>query len=381
MITATRANFLPEPRFVPLRPALQEHLAKLGAAITPENFLSICDEMLLKLLKEAFARISADEGSIWLLDPEKQNLVVAFNSGPDTDKIMGFKQPTTKGIVSLVVASEHAFVENQVYKNAKHSATLDKKLQKTTYAMIAVPLYFLNEVRGVISCVQLLDVVVHEGQAAATGEIAGRVRAPRVKRHPNDCCGGQRFDRLSASRHCCRMEPPVTPDPSPFRLEEARRALATGTGKGVRIAVIDSGIEIDHEALAGLTLVDDLHVVDGGVQIEVKPGDGSDVFGHGTAVAGVIRRIAPDAQIGSIRVLGANLGSRTVIIREGVRQAIDRGYHVLNCSFGCGLSEHIFQYKEWIDEAYLKGIHVVSACNNYDFTTPSGRDIFPVWSR
>ena len=129
--------------------------------------------------------------------------------------------------------------------------------------------------------------------------------------------------------------------------------------------------------LVGISLLDDLHVVDAGVQIEVKPGDGSDIYGHGTAVAGVIRRIAPDAEIGSIRVLGENLGSRTVIIREGVRQAIDRGYHILNCSFGCGLSEHIFQYKEWIDEAYLKGIHIVSACNNYDFTTPEWPGYFP----
>lgn len=160
-------------------------------------------------------------------------------------------------------------------------------------------------------------------------------------------------------------------------MEEARRALEKGTGKGVRIAVIDSGIEIDHPDLPGLTLLDDLHVIDAGVQIEVKPGDGTDIYGHGTAVTGVIRRIAPDAQIGSIRVLGANLGSRTVIIREGVRQAIDRRYHILNCSFGCGLSEHIFQYKEWIDEAYLKGIHVVSACNNYDFTTPEWPGYFP----
>lgn len=180
MITATRANFLPEPRFVPLRPALQEHLAKLGAAITPENFLSICDEMLLKLLKEAFARISADEGSIWLLDPEKQNLVVAFNSGPDTDKIMGFKQPTSKGIVSLVVASEHAFVENQVYKNAKHSKVLDEKLNKVTYAMIVVPLYFLNEVRGVISCVQLQDAEVRDGKAVPTGPTPPGFRPPEL---------------------------------------------------------------------------------------------------------------------------------------------------------------------------------------------------------
>ena len=180
MKPATRANFLPEPRFVPLRPALQEHLAKLGAAVTPDNFLSVCDEMLLKLLKETFARISADEGSIWLLDQGKEHLVVAYNSGPNTEKIMGFKQPVTKGIVSLVVASEHAFVENQVYKNAKHSATLDKKLHKTTYAMIAVPLYFLNEVRGVISCVQLLDVVVHEGQAAPKGETPAGFGPPEL---------------------------------------------------------------------------------------------------------------------------------------------------------------------------------------------------------
>lgn len=180
MKPATRANFLPEPRFVPLRPALQEHLAKLGAAVTPDNFLSICDEMLLKLLRETFTRIGADEGSIWLLDQEKQHLVVAYNSGPDTDKIMGFKLPVTKGIISLVVASEHAFVENQVYKNAKHSAILDEQLKKTTYAMVAVPLYFLNEVRGVISCVQLQDVEVRDGKAVPTGETPAGFGPPEL---------------------------------------------------------------------------------------------------------------------------------------------------------------------------------------------------------
>src|SRR3954467_2004573 len=106
---STRANFLPEQRFVPLRPALQEHLAKLGVAITPENFLSVCDEMVLKILKETFARIGADEGSIWLLDPEQHHLVGAFNSGPNTEKSTGCRQPVSKGIVTLVVASEPAF--------------------------------------------------------------------------------------------------------------------------------------------------------------------------------------------------------------------------------------------------------------------------------
>ena len=165
-----RANFLPEQRFVPLRPALQEYLGKLGDAITPSNFLSICDEMMLKLLQDTFARIAADEGSIWLLDEGKKHLEVAYNSGPQADNIVGFKQPLGQGIVSLVVASENAFVENQVFKNAKHSKTLDNKLHTTTYAMIAVPFYFLSQVRGVITCVQLMDVLVQEGQAEATGK-------------------------------------------------------------------------------------------------------------------------------------------------------------------------------------------------------------------
>jgi subtilisin family serine protease len=173
------------------------------------------------------------------------------------------------------------------------------------------------------------------------------------------------------------MDPPLGTANSLLRIDEARLALKRGTGKGIRIAVVDSGIETDHPAIAGLKLTDDWHIVDSGVQVEVKPGDGSDIFGHGTAVASVIHRIVPEAEIGSFRVLGETLASRTAIIREGVRQAVDRGYHILNCSFGCGLAEHIFQYKEWIDEAYLDGIHIVSACNNLDFRRPEWPGYFP----
>lgn len=169
MSTTARANFLPDQRFLPLLPALQEHLTKVGQAVTPENFVSICDEVLLKVLREAFEQVKADEGSIWLLDQEKKMLVATFNHGPNADKIVGFRHPLSEGIISLVVASENAFVENQVYKNKRHSSTLNKKLGRTTYSMIAVPFYFLNQVRGVISCVQLLDVLVQEGQAAPTG--------------------------------------------------------------------------------------------------------------------------------------------------------------------------------------------------------------------
>ena len=60
-----------------------------------------------------------------------------------------------------------------VYKNSKYSAALDEKLHNTTYAMIAVPLYFLSQVRGVISCVQLFDVLVQQGEPVPVENSAG----------------------------------------------------------------------------------------------------------------------------------------------------------------------------------------------------------------
>jgi subtilisin len=161
-------------------------------------------------------------------------------------------------------------------------------------------------------------------------------------------------------------------------LAEAQDAMERGTGEGVRIAIIDSGVETSHPDLAGLELAHDLAVLSDGMLLEVVAGKGLDVFGHGTAIASVLRRIAPQATIGSFRVLNQRLGGRHAQIREGVRQAMDAGYHVLNCSFGCrGEAQSVMQYKEWIDEAYLKGIHIVAACNNFDFTVPEWPGYFP----
>ncbi len=164
-----RTTFLPDERFVVLRPALQEHLGKIGQSITAANFAGVCDGLVFALLHGSFRQVGASEGSIWLLDPEKQHLVVAHNSGPDAAKIVGFKQPLSEGIVSMVVATEQAFAENEVYKNKKHSPTLDRTLGKTTYAMIVVPFHLLGEVRGVISCVQLLNVR-YDGEGAVPTE-------------------------------------------------------------------------------------------------------------------------------------------------------------------------------------------------------------------
>src|SRR5205085_5626613 len=137
-----------------------------------------------------------------------------------------------------------------------------------------------------------------------------------------------------------------------------------------------SGIEITHPAFEGRPLCDDLAIVEDGCRLKVVPGEGRDLFGHGTAVAGIIHEVAPEAEIGSIRVLGESLSARTAIVLEGARQAIERGYHILNCSLGCSIPEHVLKYKSWVDEAYLRGVHVVAACNNHDFARPEWPGFF-----
>ena len=152
--------------------------------------------------------------------------------------------------------------------------------------------------------------------------------------------------------------PWVTPD-------QAAEAIVTGDGSGVRIAVIDSGVDVDHPRLAGLEVIESIAMVEEHGQIRAVDGEGVDIFGHGTAVAGIIHELAPKAQIGSFRVLDARSLSRTEMICRGVALAIEKGYDILNCSFGCkGRARFILPHKEWSDAAYLAGIHVVAACSN-----------------
>ncbi len=160
------------------------------------------------------------------------------------------------------------------------------------------------------------------------------------------------------------QRPWITPD-------EAVAAVREGDGAGVRIAVIDSGIEADHPKLGKMSLLDSLGIVEEDGRIAVRSGEGFDVYGHGTAVASIIHSIAPAAEIGSFRVLDARNLSRTAIIQAGVYEAFQRGYHILNCSFGCkGLPRFVMPHKQWIDEAYVRGVHVVAACNNIDPREP-----------
>jgi len=161
-------------------------------------------------------------------------------------------------------------------------------------------------------------------------------------------------------------------------LDETESALLHGDGAGVKIAVIDSGIEVSHQALAGLTLADDLMFVKSGQQLTIAEGKGIDRYGHGTAIASIIRKVAPAASIGSFQAFNHDLKSTSVVIALAAREAIRRGYNVLSCSFGCsGVKDYIMLHKDWVDEAYINGVHIVSACNNQNVSIKEWPSYFP----
>ncbi|HEX7135594.1 MAG TPA: S8 family serine peptidase [Iamia sp.] len=138
------------------------------------------------------------------------------------------------------------------------------------------------------------------------------------------------------------------------------------TGAGVRVAVVDSGIEADHPALGRsvdrdggvvVTVDDDGHVA-------VTPGPHDDVYGHGTACAGIIHALAPDAAITSVRVLGPDLTGRAAAFHAGLSWAVDEGFDVINLSLGTTKAEWALAFHELCDRAYFGGSFVVTAANN-----------------
>jgi subtilisin family serine protease len=138
-------------------------------------------------------------------------------------------------------------------------------------------------------------------------------------------------------------------------------------GAGVRIAIIDSGIEADHPRLVGAVKGGVIVEYDGrrkeGIRVSEEP-QPRDLFGHGTACAGIIHQLAPGAELYSVRVLGKDLTGRALQFAGGIRWAIENRMHVINLSLSTSRQEYYGLFHELADEAYFKNILLVSAVNN-----------------
>jgi subtilisin family serine protease len=142
-------------------------------------------------------------------------------------------------------------------------------------------------------------------------------------------------------------------------------AFAGATGAGVKVAVVDSGIDADHPRVGGIAGAVAFEV-DGDAELGyvVREGDHRDLVGHGTACAAIIRSIAPQAEIYSVRVLGANLRGRGALLHAGVEWSVQHGMQVANLSLSSKSDAMFGPLHEVADEAYFAGTVLVCAANN-----------------
>jgi subtilisin family serine protease len=139
-------------------------------------------------------------------------------------------------------------------------------------------------------------------------------------------------------------------------------AWGGGTGRGVKVAVIDSGVEASHP---------DISHVEGYVSFRDGPEgmvavreEHDDSYGHGTACAGIIRALAPECELYSVKVLGADNNGRGPIFLAGLAWAIENGMHICNLSLGSTKKEYFGILHELVDQAYFRNVILVAAANN-----------------
>lgn len=148
----------------------------------------------------------------------------------------------------------------------------------------------------------------------------------------------------------------MTPPPGTLQL-----SFQTLTGAGVRVAVVDSGVDPTHPRIrvaGGIALS-----VGGGGRIE-QIGEIADKAGHGTACAGIILKKAPAASIFSVRIFDESLSADGSVLVAALRWCLDEGMDVVNLSLGTTDASFRRPLAEAAREAVRAGIVLVASEHN-----------------
>lgn len=157
----------------------------------------------------------------------------------------------------------------------------------------------------------------------------------------------------------------ITADSAPWGVTriEAPATWQTTSASGIKVAVIDTGIDYNHPDLAGRYI--------GGYDFVNNDSDPMDDHGHGTHVSGIIAAdingfgvegVAPQAQIMAIKVLGSDGTGYISSIINGIDYAMQHGAQVINMSLGSSYDSSLLADK--VQQAASKGIILVAAAGN-----------------
>jgi subtilisin family serine protease len=140
-------------------------------------------------------------------------------------------------------------------------------------------------------------------------------------------------------------------------------ALGGSAGKGARVCILDSGVETGHPLVGEL---ESAVVISIGENDEVLAHEDleGDVSGHGTACAGIVRSLAPECDISSVRVLGSTFTGSGAVLLGGLRYAVEQGFDVINMSLSTTKKPFAGVLHELADSAYFKRTVLVASAHN-----------------
>lgn len=157
-------------------------------------------------------------------------------------------------------------------------------------------------------------------------------------------------------------------DPTVLSQVDAFPTDSNSPGMGEIVAVVDSGVDLEHPALQG-------HLIAGANMInplappeDLPDGLVNDAVGHGTMVAGIIAEFAPGAQIMPVRVLNGDGTGTVMTVVKGIEYAIHHGAKVINLSLGTDAYSDALE--DAIEDAHNAGVVVVAAAGNANTQAP-----------
>jgi len=147
--------------------------------------------------------------------------------------------------------------------------------------------------------------------------------------------------------------------------ERVTREWAWGgsTGAGVRVCILDSGIEAGHPLVGEVERAVVVSVDEDG-EATVAEDEEGDLCGHGTACAGIVRSLAPECELTSARVLGAGYTGSGDVLLAGLRWAVAEGFDVVNMSLSTTKRKFAAELHEIADAAYFRRTTLVASAHN-----------------
>ncbi len=139
------------------------------------------------------------------------------------------------------------------------------------------------------------------------------------------------------------------------------------TGKGVQVAVIDSGVDALHADLQRRVVraCEIFKNEDGQIECnEVAVDQTADGFGHGTAVAGCVLNVAPEVEIINIKVLNQYNACTGDVLIAGVKWALDQGIKLINMSLATSKKQWFEDMFQLSEQAYIQNSILVASRRN-----------------